>query len=251
MSSLIITKQTGNFFSLVLDGGSEIISEQNRITTVGNFCNFKTANGANLILKQNILYSEITIITGGSHVPTSIYDLWLSLISAGFFDGLGASGSGTGANNFTDLLDTFPSYLGRDGQVLIVNESMQRVETIAVSLFSASDKTKLDGIETGAQANVNADCNETDPANDKYIENKPNLLISLQFIDYPLITVAATQTFTIPTGATAKQVFLNDGVQYPATANNTDRANTFTQTGSVVTLNQTTEINNYIAIFYQ
>ena len=55
MSSLIITKQTGNFFSLVLDGGNPIISEQNRLTTIGNFCNFKTANGANLILKQNIL----------------------------------------------------------------------------------------------------------------------------------------------------------------------------------------------------
>jgi len=40
MSSLVITKQTGNFFSLVLDGGSPIISEQNRLTTIGNLCNF-------------------------------------------------------------------------------------------------------------------------------------------------------------------------------------------------------------------
>jgi hypothetical protein len=71
-----------------------------------------------------------------------------------------------------------------------------------------------------------------------------------QFIDYPLITVA-TQTFTIPAGTTAKQVIINEGIQYPTTANNTDRVNTFTQSGSVVTLNQTIEINNYVSIFYQ
>jgi len=56
--SLIITKQSGNFFSLELTGESPIISEQNRLTTIGNYCNFKTANGANLILKQNILYQQ-------------------------------------------------------------------------------------------------------------------------------------------------------------------------------------------------
>lgn len=174
MSSLVITKQTGNFFSLVLDGGDAIISEQNRLTTIGNFCNFKTANGANLVLKQNILYSEITIITGVSHVPTSVNDLWISLLDAGFFDGLGGGGSIT-PTRFTDLLDTFTSYIGKDGQILVVNESEQKIETIAISLFTEADKTKLDGIETGAQVNVNADWNETNPASKKFIENKPEL----------------------------------------------------------------------------
>jgi len=175
MSSLIITKQTGNFFSLVLDGGSPIISEQNRLTTVGNFCNFKTANGANLILKQNILYSDITIVTGVSHVPTSINDLWISLLDAGFFDGLATTGGSSTIDKFAELLDTFSSYIGRDGQLLVVNESEQKIETIAISLFSEDDRAKLDGIETGAQVNVQSDVNETNPASPAYIKNFPDL----------------------------------------------------------------------------
>lgn len=175
MSSLIITKQTGNFFSLVLDGGSPIISEQNRLTTIGNFCNFKTANGANLILKQNILYSDITIVTGVSHVPTSINDLWISLLDAGFFDGLATTGGSSTIDKFTELLDTFSSYIGRDGQLLVVNESEQKIETISISLFSEGDRTKLDGIETGAEVNIQSNWNETDPLSDAFIQNKPDL----------------------------------------------------------------------------
>lgn len=175
MSSLIITKQTGNFFSLVLDGGNPIISEQNRLTTIGNFCNFKTANGANLILKQNILYSDITIVTGVSHVPTSINDLWISLLDAGFFDGLATTGGSSTIDKFTELLDTFSSYIGRDGQLLVVNESEQKIETISISLFSEDDRTKLEGIETGAEVNVQSNWNETNPLSDAFIQNKPDL----------------------------------------------------------------------------
>ena len=175
MSSLIITKQTGNFFSLVLDGGNPIISEQNRLTTIGNFCNFKTANGANLILKQNILYSDITIVTGISHVPTSINDLWISLLDAGFFDGLATTGGSSTIDKFTELLDTFSSYIGRDGQLLVVNESEQKIETISISLFSEGDRTKLDGIETGAEVNIQSNWNETNPLSDAFIQNKPDL----------------------------------------------------------------------------
>jgi hypothetical protein len=50
--SLVITKQKQTFNKL--DSDSVIISEQNRLTTIGDFANFKTANGANLILKQNV-----------------------------------------------------------------------------------------------------------------------------------------------------------------------------------------------------
>jgi len=247
MSSLVITKQTGNFFSLVLDGGDPIISEQNRLTTIGDFCNFKTANGANLILKQNILFSEITIITGGSHVPTSIYDLWLSLITAGFFDGLGTGGGGTGAVNFTELLDTFPSYLGRDGQVLVVNESMQRVETIAISLFSAIDKAKLDGIETGAEVNVQADWNETNPANDAFILNKPSLsstvVLAARF-------AGAGQTYTLPVGAVASIAFIDGYLQYPLDTTFPLDLNVFEQSGVDVTFATTIEVDSQIIIQY-
>jgi len=210
MSSLVITKETGNFFSLVLDGGSPIISEQNRLTTIGNLCNFKTANGANLILKQNILYSEITIITGGSHVPTSIQDLWASLIDAGFFDGLGSGSGGTGAENFTELLDTFNTYIGRDGQVLVVNESMQRIETVEISLFTPEEKAKLEGIETGAQVNVQSDFNISDPANPAFIKNQPpQLLNAVGTFHYADL---ATQTTPISVTSGVETLLTNDAL---------------------------------------
>ena len=132
MSSLIITKQTGNFFSLALNSEEVVISDQNRLTTVGNFCHFKTANGANIVKEQNVLFSEITLITSGSATFASVNALWVGLINAGFFDGLGTGGGGGGggASDFTDLGDTFPSYLGRNGQTLIINESQQRIESV-------------------------------------------------------------------------------------------------------------------------
>jgi len=247
MSSLIITKQSGNFFSLVLDGGSPIISEQNRLTTIGNFCNFKTASGANLILKQNILYSEITIITGVSHVPLSINDLWISLIDAGFFDGIASTGGTSTIDIFTELLDTFPSYIGRDGQVLVVNESEQKIETIAVSLFTEADKTKLDGIESNAQVNVQANWSESNPESDAFIVGKPDLstlgIFSKRY-------AGSGQDYTLPTGATVFQAFVNEYPHFPEEAGFESDLNTFTQSGVTLTFKETIESGSRIRILY-
>ena len=51
--------------------------------------------------------------------------------------------------------------------------------------FTDSDKNKLDGIEAGAQANVNADFLETDPSSPSYIFNvPPSMYSSVGFFDY-------------------------------------------------------------------
>lgn len=70
-------------------------------------------------------------------------------------------------------------------------------------------------------------------------------------IDYPELVADGIQDFTIPLGKTAVQVFVNDAIQCLQTPNNTSRGNTFTQSGEVVTLQQPTEINNYITIYYK
>lgn len=41
--------------------------------------------------------------------------------------------------------------------------------------FTNADKSKLDGIESGAEANVQANWNETNSSSDAYIQNKPDL----------------------------------------------------------------------------
>jgi len=138
MSTLTITKQSGNFFSLQLNSEDAIISEQNRLTTVGNICHFKTVSGANIIKSQNIAYSDITLVASGSFTFASINALWLKLIEVGFFDGLATGGGGGGGvDNFTELLDTFNSYIGRDGQALVVNESELKIETVPFANVSA------------------------------------------------------------------------------------------------------------------
>jgi len=47
--------------------------------------------------------------------------------------------------------------------------------TSANGLMSSTDKSKLDGIESGAEVNVQADWNETTTTSDAYINNKPTL----------------------------------------------------------------------------
>jgi len=139
MSTLTITKQTGNFFDLQLDGGDIISSEINRLTTVGDFCHFKTLSGANIIKDQNVLYSDVTLIASGTFTFASSLALRLKLKEVGFFDGVssGGGGGGGGVDQFTELLDTFNSYLGRDGQALVVNESELKIETVPFSNVSA------------------------------------------------------------------------------------------------------------------
>lgn len=43
------------------------------------------------------------------------------------------------------------------------------------SLFAAGDKDKLDGIEAGAEVNVQSDWNQINPLDDSYIKNKPTI----------------------------------------------------------------------------
>jgi hypothetical protein len=243
MSSLVITKESSTLFSLSIDGGEPIRSEANRLTTFGNCCNFKTANGANLILKQNILYSDITVISGGTFTFTSIIDLWFKLEEINFF----LRDSISTPTSFTELLDTFSSFLGRDGQLLVVNESMQRIETIAVSIFSAADRNKLDGIETGAQVNVNSDWNETNPASKKFIENKP----TLSSVTHKLDRFTPTgQICILQTGSTATFAYIDGYIQYPEQAGFESDLNTFTQDGDEVTFKTTFEGTPQVLINY-
>ena len=246
MSSLIITKQSGNFFSLVLDAGSPIISEQNRLTTIGNFCNFKTANGANLILKQNILFSDITLIANGTFTFASVDLLWSKLIEVGFFDGIAGTSGGSTIDRFDELLDTF-TYFGRDGQLLVVNESELKLDTIAVSIFTEADKLKLDGIEVGAQVNVNPDWNKTDPSDPATILNKP----PVNSIGIFSIRISGLgQTYEIPENAVAIRGWINDAPQHIENIGFESDLNTITQSGVTITFKKTITTGQRIIIDY-
>src|SRR5690348_14845290 len=140
---LTITKEIDGYFTFVLNGDSAnaIKNMRNDLLTVGNLAHFKTANGANLIKEQDVLYSNITIIDGvASIVPTSVDDLFNELDNVGFFDWINGAGGGSGGvNRFDELEDTF-SYFGKDGQVVRVNESELKLETFVMPDVSYLNK---------------------------------------------------------------------------------------------------------------
>lgn len=148
MATLLITKQTGDYFSFVLNGdySNEILNTRNDLTVVkSNEAHFKTANGANLIKEQIIYPADVTIVDGGTTLnPTTVTQLFTMLISVGYFDWMNGTGSGSGGvNKFVDLLDAF-AFFGKDGQVPVVDESQSKL--VATPFYNVQHFTDLDDV---------------------------------------------------------------------------------------------------------
>lgn len=208
-NSLIITKQPSGVFSLQLNGEDVVRSEQNRLTMVGNYCHFKTANGANVVKEQMLLFSEITLITTITETFTSIDQLWQRLIDVGFFGTLGSGGGGGGADKFTELTDTFPSYLGRNGETLIINESQQRIES--VPFYNVQNFTQLADAPNFLLANKMITTNDSGTA--LVMSDIPSLpepaLASVGTFDYADLT---TQTTPLSFVTNVPNKLTNDGL---------------------------------------
>lgn len=92
-----------------------------------------------------------------------------------------------GNNDYCIVLDSGAShnnatarYVYQEGnwvfQYVVSQVTLNQAQLDALnSGITAAKVTKLDGVETGAQVNVQSDWNEADPTSDKYIENKPNI----------------------------------------------------------------------------
>lgn len=138
---LSITKEDNEQFSFVINGdtATEIINTRNDLLTIGNETHFKTANGANLVKDQSIIFSNVSLFDGVTPVasPTSTRDLFDKLTALGFFDWIDGTGGSGGVDRFDDLLDTF-KYFGKDGQFLVVDESQLKLVTVAVTIVTES-----------------------------------------------------------------------------------------------------------------
>lgn len=75
--------------------------------------------------------------------------------------------------------------------------------------FTNADKDKLDGIESGAEVNVQADWGETDPTSDSFILNKPPSLYSA--FGYFYVADLATQTTPLAFVVSTPLQLTNDG----------------------------------------
>jgi len=98
-NTLLITKETGNYFSFVLNGNTanKVTSIKNDLLAVGEQLHFKTANGANIIKEQFIYPANLTVVSGGTFTFTTVAEVWTKLIEIGFFDWISAGG-GSGEN---------------------------------------------------------------------------------------------------------------------------------------------------------
>ncbi len=240
---LTITKEANDFFTFVLNGdvANAIKNTRNDLTMVGDQANFKTANGANLIQQQNILFGNVTIIDGVTTlIPTSPNDLFDKLISVNFFDWITA-GTG-GVNRFDDLLDTF-QYFGKDGQSIRVNESQLKLEP-----FELPNTDYLDLFPTPLIANKILKVNNSGTVYE--FVDLPEGVEGLAFTDFGRLIVE-NDTFLIPEGKTAIQLNVNGANWYPLSDNNALEYNTFTQVGTDVITKTPLELNNYVVIFYQ
>jgi hypothetical protein len=171
------------------------------------------------------------------------------LIDAGFFNGIAGTGAGSTIDRFDELLDTF-QYFGRDGQLLIVNESELKIDTVAYKIFTEQDKLKLNGIESGAQVNVNTDWLESDPNSDRYLVNRPNIVPD--YIDDTNFEVLKTvdkstqQTFE----ATDLALVKARGTELYAEGVPSINADPTKFDISAVTLGQIKDLNEYYSITY-
>ena len=105
------------------------------------------------------------------------------------------------------------------------NTTYSAVTSETNGLMTSSDKTKLDGIATGAEVNVQSDWNETNTNSDAYIQNKPTIPSGNQIIDWTGSTAGTIHSTNIPTlnqdttGTAAKATKIN------LTAETTDTTN--------------------------
>lgn len=206
-NTLLINKLTGGYFQFVLNGdtANAVRGIKNDLLAVGEQLHFKTGNGANIIKEQFIYPADLTIVASGTFTFSTVDEVWTKLIEIGYFDWLN-SGGGGGASRFDDLLDTF-KYTGKDGQVVIVNESQQKLQTI--ELYNYRTFTDLEDTPDLLLANKMVATNEAGTA--LVFKDLPadpvNYLNSIGFFDYNDL---ATQTTPISVVANTDTKLTND-----------------------------------------
>ena len=81
----------------------------------------------------------------------------------------------TAWNGKQDALTAGTNITISSNTISAVDTTYSDATTSASGLMSSTDKTKLNGIATGANVNVQANWNETDTSSDSYIQNKPTI----------------------------------------------------------------------------
>lgn len=132
------------------------------------------------------------------------------LTANGTWEKMGSALSVTGDESYNISLD-----VGGKVQTTIGLLPAANTGTGRMGLMLGADKIKLDGIASGAEANVQSDWNQTTTTSDDYIKNKPTIgaaaakgvvsSISADSTDLPTVTAVKSYIASAVTGATAFQ----------------------------------------------
>lgn len=145
-------------------------------------------------------------------------------------------GGGEGVDNFLELTDTPNTYLGQANKVLSVNSTESSIEFTDLVIpsktsdltndsnfvsdsnyvhtdnnYTSTEKTKLNGIEEGAEVNVQADWNTTDVNADSYIKNKPIIADSFLELDDTPSTYSGNADKMVAVNSTGTGLTFVDG----------------------------------------
>ena len=107
--------------------------------------------------------------------------------------------------------------------------------------FTDAEQTKLEGIEEGAEVNVQSDLAQEDESADDYVKGQEGALPGRMPVQ--IETYAGVSTFTVPVGATVSMVVLVRTVLW--------EIDEWTQTDNTLTITKTMNTGNRIQInFY-
>ena len=107
--------------------------------------------------------------------------------------------------------------------------------------FTDAEQTKLEGIEEGAEVNVQSDLSQEDESADDYVKGQEGSLPGRMPVQ--IETYAGVSTFTLPVGATVSMVVLVRTVLW--------EIDEWTQTDNILTITKTMNTGNRIQInFY-
>lgn len=105
--------------------------------------------------------------------------------------------------------------------------------------YTTAEQSKLAGIATGAEVNVQANLNQEDNSQDNFVQGKETFL-SIQRKAPQIVIYAGVNTFTVPTGYKVDSVLLVRTLLW--------EIDEWTQTGDILTITKTINTGNRIQI---
>lgn len=175
----------------------------------------KLTAGANIDITDDVISTDKTVVAAGSNVTvTSSTDSETKVTTYT----VSASGSGVQPvqSNWTESDSQSLAYIQNKPQNLVQDADYTHTD----NNFTDADKSKLTGIESGAEVNVQSNWNETDTDSDAYIQNKPTLAAVAtsgsynDLSDQPTIP-SGTQLLPPATPADEDKVLTVDSNGYP------------------------------------